>query len=80
MARNGGLNELPPYVSPAEIGAACGWTRRKALRRMQKLGIAEFDGTRWQCSTDLIQARANPVHVRLFAHLCLQAKSDRARP
>lgn len=71
---------MPPYVTPAQVAKACGWTRRVAFRKLQKLGLAHHDGERWQVTTDQLRELAGPIYARVYAHICLQAGGDRRRP
>ena len=71
---------MPPEVTPAQVAKACGWSRRVALRKLQKLGLAQFDGERWQVPTDQLRELANRIYARVYAHICLPTTGDQRRP
>lgn len=71
---------MPPYVTPAQVAEACGWSRRVALRKLQKLKLAHHDGERWQVTTDQLRELAGPIYARVYAHICLPTGEDRRRP
>lgn len=71
---------MPPYVTPAQVAEACGWSRRVALRKLQKLKLAHHDGERWQVTTDQLRELAGPIYARVYAYLCLRATDGHSRP
>jgi hypothetical protein len=64
---------IPPYLSPAQVGRACGISRRKAKTLLGGAGILERIGERWYVRESRLRERLPDVYDRVFADMVLGA-------
>lgn len=61
------MNEMPPYLTPAEVAKACGMQTRKARRMLSRAGIIERLGDRWVVAESRLRDRLPDVYARVFS-------------
>jgi hypothetical protein len=71
------LSGIPPYLSPGQIGRACGLNRRKVLRLLRRAGVAELIGDRWAIGESALRERLPEVYDRVYLFFVTTAKTDR---
>jgi hypothetical protein len=77
------LNQIPPYLTPRQIGEACGMKARTMRSLLRRAGILERIGGRWVVGESQLRERLPEVYERVYAHLVLGpegTESDTERP
>jgi hypothetical protein len=62
------LSSIPPYLTPGQIGRACGLTRRRVLRLLRRAGIVERFGDRWAIGESRLRDALPEVYARVYLH------------
>ncbi len=70
------MSEIPPYLTPSQVGNACRMTRRKAKSLLRRAGILERIGERWLVGESQLRERLPEVYDRVYAHIVLRTRSD----
>lgn len=63
------LAQLPPYLTPAQVGKACGMSRRSAKNMLRGAGILELIGVRWFVSESRLRERLPDIYDRVYEFL-----------
>jgi len=62
---------VPPYLSPGQIGRACGISRRSAMTELRGAGLLERRGPRWRVSESRLRERLPDIYDRVYAWFVL---------
>jgi hypothetical protein len=62
------MPELPPLLSPAQVGKACNMSRRAAKNMLRAAGLLELVGARWYVSASRLRERLPDVYDRVWEH------------
>jgi len=65
------VSEIPPLISPALVGKACRWSRRKAKGLLRAAGILEQVGDRWYVGETRLRERLPDVYDRVYTYIVL---------
>ena len=57
---------IPPYISPGQVGKACSINRWKAKRLLSRAGILERIGGQWAVGDSRLRERLPEVYDRVF--------------
>jgi hypothetical protein len=68
------VSEIPPYLTPSQVGKACGMTRRQAKSLLDRAGILEKIGGRWAVGDEQLRERLPRVYDRVYAHTRLPGR------
>lgn len=60
------MSDVPPYITPGQVGKACRMTRLKARRMLVRAGIAEKLGGAWVVGATRLRERLPEVYERVF--------------
>ena len=71
------MSSVPPYLTPGQIGRACGLNRRKALRLLKRAGVAVMIGDRWAIGESALREHLPEVYDRVFTFFVV-TDSDRS--
>lgn len=74
------MSEIPPYITPSQVGRACRMTNRKAKSLLRRAGILERIGDRWCVGESQLRERLPEVYDRVYAHIVLRTRTDSNRP
>lgn len=74
------MTDIPPYLTPSQIGRACRMTSRKAKSLLRRAGILERIGERWLVGESQLRERLPEVYDRVYSHIVLRAGTDPNRP
>lgn len=79
--------QVPPYLSPGQIGRACGVSRRAATTELRNAGLLDRRGQspsspgRWRISASQLRERLPDYYERVFEFFVLNAhESGSGRP
>lgn len=72
-------NVVPPYITAAEVGRACGKSTVWAKRLLQRVGIAEKIGGEWNVGDSRLRHRLPEVYERVFEYFTATAAEDRRK-
>lgn len=67
--------QMPPYLTPAQVGKACGMSRRSAKNMLRGAGILERIGERWYVG----ESRLPDVYDRVYESLVLGDDKEQRR-
>lgn len=70
------MSEVPPLLTPAQVGKACRMSRRKAKSWLRRAGILELHGKHWVVSEARLRERLPDVYDRVFTVFVLETQSD----
>lgn len=74
-------DQLPPLLTPAEVGKACRMSRRKAKNLLRRVGILQQIGERWFVAESRLRERLPDVYDRVYeAHMLGGAVPSKATP
>lgn len=62
---------IPPLLSPAQVGKACGISRRAAKRMLRGAGVLEQVGARWYVGEARLRERLPDVYDRVYEHFVM---------
>jgi len=62
---------VPPYISPAQVGKACGVTKKVARALLLGAGILVRIGGRWYAGESQLRERLPEVYDRVYAWFVL---------
>jgi hypothetical protein len=65
------LSEVPPLLTPAQVGKANRMSRRKAKGLLRAAGILEKIGERWYVGESRLRERLPDVYDRVYASIVL---------
>lgn len=65
------MSEVPPYLTPSQVGRACRMSRRKAKSLLRGAGILERIGDRWYVGESRLRERLPDVYDRVYASIML---------
>ncbi len=65
------MSQLPPYLSPSEVGKACSMSRFRMRSLLKGAGILEKIGGRWLVGESRLRERLPEVYDRIYAHIVL---------
>ena len=65
------MSEVPPYLTPSQVGRACRMSRRKAKSLLRGAGILERIGDRWYVGESRLRERLPDVYDRVYASIVL---------
>ena len=60
--------KVPPYLSPGQVGRACGLSRKSALTELRGAGLLERRGNRWRVSETRLRERLPDYYDRVYRH------------
>lgn len=63
--------ELPPFLTPSQVGRACNMSRRAAKNLLRGAGILELIGSRLYVSESGLRERLPDVYDRVYEALVL---------
>ena len=66
------MSEIPPLLSPAQVGKACRMSRRKAKGLLRAVGILEQVGGRWYVGESKLRDRLPDLYDRVYEHFELK--------
>lgn len=67
------MNQVPPLISPAQVGKACRMSRRRAKSLLRRVGILELIGERWFVPESKLRERLPDVYDRVYEHFAIDA-------
>jgi hypothetical protein len=67
---------VPPYLSPGQIGLACGVSRKVALAELRRASLLELRGGRWRISESRLRERLPDYHDRVYAFFVLERQRE----
>jgi hypothetical protein len=73
------MSEVPPYITPAEIGKICKMTTKAARGMLRRAGILERLGGVWVVDESRLRERLPPVYDRVFAWFVLEDRDGPRR-
>ncbi len=65
------MSEVPPLLTPSQVGKACRMSRRKAKGLLRAAGILEQIGERWYVGESRLRERLPDVYDRVYASIVL---------
>lgn len=77
---------VPPYLDPGEIAAACApWSRKRVTTELRHAGLLRVKrGGRWRISASELESRLKELYERVYdyyvVHVGNEAKWDPKRP
>jgi hypothetical protein len=71
---------IPPYITPGEVGEACGTDQRTAKRLLQRAGILEKIGGHWSVGDSRLRERLPEVYERVYTYFSALVETDTNRP
>lgn len=60
------MTEIPPLLTPSQVGKACNMSRRAAKSMLRGAGILEQIGARWFVGHTRLRERLPDVYDRVF--------------
>lgn len=73
------MTAVPPYLTPSEVGRACGMPGWKVKRLLRRIGIAEKHGGKWVVGESRLRERLPELYDRVFEHFELVDEIERNR-
>ena len=79
------MSDVPPLLSPAQVGRACRMSRRAAKTMLRGAGVLDRHGNgRWYAGATRLRERLPDVYDRVFEYFefgpAQLPKNDRKRP
>jgi hypothetical protein len=71
------MSEVPPYITPSQVGKASDMSTKRARRFLQRSGILEKIGGHWLVSESRLRERLPDMYDRVFHWFVL---ADQKRP
>jgi hypothetical protein len=68
--------QIPPYLTPSEVGNACQISRRKAKSLLRGAGILERIGERWYVGESRLRERLPDVYDRVYEAFVLRGDTE----
>ena len=65
------MAEVPPLLSPAQVGQACNMSRRAAKNMLRAAGLLELVGSRWYVGESRLRERLPDVYDRVYEYFAL---------
>lgn len=69
------MTEIPALLSPAQVGRANKWSRRKAKGLLRAAGILELVGGRWYVGESRLRERLPDVYDRVYERFAMGLES-----
>lgn len=62
---------IPPLLSPAQVGTACGISRRAAKNMLRGAGLLQLVGARWHVGEARLRERLPDVYDRVYEYFMM---------
>lgn len=70
------MKQIPPYLTPRQIGEACGMKGRTMRSLLRRADVLEKIGGHWMVGESQLRERLPEVYDRVYAHLVLGSESE----
>lgn len=72
------MSQIPPYLTPGEVGKACSMSQRRARSLLHRAGILERIGGHWAVGESQLRERLPEVYDRVYAYIVLGPETTRS--